>query len=50
MYTSCGWFFDNLTGIETVQIMQYAARAMRRYASSLTQNALGLGSPKARFG
>jgi len=29
MYTSCGWFFDNLTGIETVQIMQYAARAMQ---------------------
>ena len=28
MYTSCGWFFDEISGIETVQIMQYAARAM----------------------
>jgi alpha-amylase/alpha-mannosidase (GH57 family) len=26
MYTSCGWFFDELSGIETVQIIQYAAR------------------------
>jgi hypothetical protein len=29
MYTSCGWFFDNITGIETVQVMQYAACAMQ---------------------
>ncbi len=29
MYTSCGWFFDNLSGIEAVQIMMYAARAMQ---------------------
>ncbi len=27
MYTSCGWFFDDLTGIEAVQILRYAARA-----------------------
>jgi alpha-amylase/alpha-mannosidase (GH57 family) len=26
MYTSCGWFFDELSGIETVQVIQYAAR------------------------
>ncbi len=26
MYTSCGWFFDELSGLETVQVMQYAAR------------------------
>ncbi|MFW6103134.1 MAG: DUF3536 domain-containing protein, partial [Chloroflexota bacterium] len=26
MYTSCGWFFDELSGIETVQVMQYAGR------------------------
>jgi alpha-amylase/alpha-mannosidase (GH57 family) len=31
MYTSCGWFFDHISGIETVQIMQYAARAMQLY-------------------
>lgn len=29
MYTSCGWFFDNVSGIETVQIMKYAARAIQ---------------------
>jgi alpha-amylase/alpha-mannosidase (GH57 family) len=29
MYTSCGWFFDDLSGIETVQVLQYAARALQ---------------------
>jgi alpha-amylase/alpha-mannosidase (GH57 family) len=29
MYTSCGWFFDELSGIETVQIIQYAARVVQ---------------------
>jgi len=29
MYTSCGWFFDELSGIETVQILQYAGRALQ---------------------
>jgi alpha-amylase/alpha-mannosidase (GH57 family) len=29
MYTSCGWFFDDISGIETVQVMAYAARALR---------------------
>lgn len=28
MYTSCGWFFDEVTGIETTQILQYACRAI----------------------
>lgn len=28
MYTSCGWFFDDISGIETVQVMRYAARAI----------------------
>ena len=28
MYTSCGWFFDDISGIETVQIIAYAARAL----------------------
>ncbi len=27
MFTSCGWFFDELSGLEGVQILQYAARA-----------------------
>jgi alpha-amylase/alpha-mannosidase (GH57 family) len=29
MYTSCGWFFDELTGIETLQILQYASRVIQ---------------------
>lgn len=29
MYTSCGWFFDNVSGIETVQVIKYAARAVQ---------------------
>ncbi len=28
MYTSCGWFFADISGIETVQNMAYAARAI----------------------
>ncbi|HEX6902406.1 MAG TPA: DUF3536 domain-containing protein [Thermoanaerobaculia bacterium] len=29
MYTSCGWFFNDLAGIETIQILQYAGRAVQ---------------------
>lgn len=29
MYTSCGWFFDEVSGIETVQILQYASRVLQ---------------------
>lgn len=29
MYTSCGWFFEDISGIETIQVIQYAARAMQ---------------------
>jgi alpha-amylase/alpha-mannosidase (GH57 family) len=29
MYTSCGWFFDELSGIETVQVLQYAGRVIQ---------------------
>ena len=29
MYTSCGWFFDDVAGIETVQIIAYAARVLQ---------------------
>ncbi|HKK26987.1 MAG TPA: DUF3536 domain-containing protein [Gemmatimonadota bacterium] len=28
MYTSCGWFFNDLAGIETLQVLAYAARAV----------------------
>ena len=37
MYTSCGWFFDDLGGIETRQIIQYAGRALE-----LARDAFGL--------
>ncbi|MFQ5925927.1 MAG: DUF3536 domain-containing protein [Terriglobia bacterium] len=36
MYTSCGWFFDELSGLETVQVIQYAGRAIQ-----LAQELLG---------
>ncbi|HEX3890194.1 MAG TPA: DUF3536 domain-containing protein, partial [Verrucomicrobiae bacterium] len=29
MFTSCGWFFDEISGLETVQVIQYAARALQ---------------------
>lgn len=43
MYTSCGWFFSDLAGIEPVQILKYAARAID------LMNQLGLPSPRQRF-
>ena len=29
MFTSCGWFFDEVSGIETVQVLQYAGRVIQ---------------------
>jgi alpha-amylase/alpha-mannosidase (GH57 family) len=29
MFTSCGWFFDEISRLETAQILQYAARAIQ---------------------
>ena len=29
MYTSCGWFFNEISGIETIQILKYASRAIQ---------------------
>lgn len=43
MYTSCGWFFSELSGIETLQILKYAARVIE------LMDELGLPSPRARF-
>jgi len=31
MFTSCGWFFAELSGIEPIQNMKYAARAIELY-------------------
>jgi len=28
MFTSCGWFFDDISGLEPVQVLKYAARAV----------------------
>jgi alpha-amylase/alpha-mannosidase (GH57 family) len=36
MYTSCGWFFDEVSGIETVQLLTYAARAIDLARSACT--------------
>ena len=38
MFTSCGWFFDEISGIETVQILQYACRAIQLAESESTVN------------
>jgi hypothetical protein len=38
MYTSCGWFFDELSGIETVQVIQYAARAIQLAGDLFNEN------------
>jgi Alpha-amylase/alpha-mannosidase len=29
MYTSCGWFFDDISGIEATQVIQYAGRVIQ---------------------
>jgi alpha-amylase/alpha-mannosidase (GH57 family) len=39
MYTSCGWFFADISGLETVQILRYAARALE-LAEDLGANGL----------
>ena len=43
MFTSCGWFFSELSGLETVQIMRYAARVIE------LQTQLGLQPPRKKF-
>ncbi|MEE2786103.1 MAG: DUF3536 domain-containing protein [Myxococcota bacterium] len=34
MFTSCGWFFDDPAGLETVQILRYAYRAIKLVAQN----------------
>ncbi len=43
MYTSCGWFFNDVSGIETLQILKYAGRAIG-FAEEL-----GYASPEEEF-
>jgi len=35
MFTSCGWFFAEISGVESVQIMQYASKAIQ-YAREIS--------------
>ncbi len=42
MYTSCGWFFDDIAGIETVQIIAYAARVLQLATQVFGEQAAGL--------
>ncbi|MDX6711773.1 MAG: hypothetical protein QOH96_2789, partial [Blastocatellia bacterium] len=43
MFTSCGWFFSDLAGLETIQVMRYAARVIE------LQSQLGLPTPRKTF-
>jgi alpha-amylase/alpha-mannosidase (GH57 family) len=42
MYTSCGWFFDDISGIETVQVIAYAARVLQLAQELFGEQAAGL--------
>jgi alpha-amylase/alpha-mannosidase (GH57 family) len=43
MFTSCGWFFNEISGIETVQVMKYAGRVFDLL------DELDVPSPRGRF-
>ena len=43
MFTSCGWFFSDLAGLETIQILRYAARVLD------LQTQLGFEPPRKQF-
>ena len=42
MYTSCGWFFDEISGIETVQVIAYAGRALHLAAKLFGEKGVAL--------
>jgi alpha-amylase/alpha-mannosidase (GH57 family) len=42
MYTSCGWFFDDISGIETVQVITYGARTLQLAQEIFGADALAL--------
>ncbi|MCU1284883.1 MAG: glycoside hydrolase family 57 [Acidobacteriales bacterium] len=44
MYTSCGWFFDEVSGIETVKVMEYAGRVIQLACDLLPETCAGLES------
>jgi alpha-amylase/alpha-mannosidase (GH57 family) len=43
MFTSCGWFFSDISGLEPIQILKYAARVID------LMNQLGLPSVREEF-
>jgi alpha-amylase/alpha-mannosidase (GH57 family) len=43
MYTSCGWFFNDIAGLEPIQILKYASRGID------LMDQLGLPSPREGF-
>jgi alpha-amylase/alpha-mannosidase (GH57 family) len=43
MFTSCGWFFNDISGIETIQVLRYAARVIE------LSDQLGLPSQRKAF-
>ena len=48
MFTSCGWFFDDIAGIEAVQILRYAARAIELAGADASPLEAGLLERLAR--
>jgi alpha-amylase/alpha-mannosidase (GH57 family) len=40
MYTSCGWFFNDLAGIETIQVLQYAGRVVQLAGNGIEEGFL----------
>jgi hypothetical protein len=43
MYTSCGWFFDDISGLEAVQVLRYAGRTIE------LMDELHLAPPREQF-
>ena len=48
MFTSCGWFFDDIAGLESVQILKYAARAIELTGADAPRLEAGLLERLAR--
>jgi alpha-amylase/alpha-mannosidase (GH57 family)/PAS domain-containing protein len=48
MFTSCGWFFNDISGIETVQLLMYAARTIELAGEGALENKLVRRLEKAR--
>jgi hypothetical protein len=42
MFSSCGWFFDDIAGIEALQVLRYAARAIELAGAGAARLETGL--------